>query len=167
MRLTKSEGNGGNMAYIKVIEENQASEELKEIYNKVKSSRGKISNIIKVHSLLPDTMKTHLDLYKSIMFSKSSLSRADKELIAIVVSSVNRCEYCVSHHARALLFYWKDEAKVNRAIEDFRKLDLTNKQLAMLNYAEKLTLSPHKITEDDIKACGKLALMIKIFWALL
>jgi len=140
------------MPYIKMIEEEEATGELKEIYTKVKGERGKLSNILKIHSLLPKTMQTHLDFYMSIMFDKSGLRRADRELIATVVSAANKCAYCVNHHAEALKFYWKDDAKVKQAAEDFRQLDLPAKTKAVLEYAEKLTLHPDQMCEDDVVA---------------
>jgi len=85
------------------------------------------------------------------MFDKAGIKRADAELIATVVSAANKCDYCVNHHAEALKSYWKDEEKVKQAAEDFRKLDITEKQNAMLEFAEKLTLYPGKMKEDDVK----------------
>jgi uncharacterized peroxidase-related enzyme len=140
------------MPHIKTVEIKEAAGELKDIYSKVVGERGKLSNILKIHSLLPKTMITHLDFYMSIMFDKEGIRRADAELIATVVSAANNCDYCVNHHAEALKFYWKDEEKVKQATEDFRKLDLTEKQNAMLEFAEKLTLYPCKMKEDDIKS---------------
>ena len=138
------------MPHIKTVELNEASGELKDIYSKVVGERGKLSNILKIHSLLPKTMITHLDFYMSIMFDKEGIRRADAELIATVVSAANKCDYCVNHHAEALKFYWKDEEKVKQAAEDFRKLDLTGKQNAMLEFAEKLTLYPGDMKENDV-----------------
>jgi len=138
------------MPHIKTVELIEASEELKDIYSKVVGERGKLSNILKIHSLLPKTMITHLDFYMSIMFNKAGIRRADAELIATVVSAANKCDYCVNHHAEALKSYWKDDEKVKQAAEDFRKVDLTEKQNAMLEFAEKLTLYPGEMKEDDI-----------------
>ncbi|GMR25724.1 MAG: peroxidase-related enzyme [Ignavibacteria bacterium] len=138
------------MAYIKVVEQNEASGELKEIYSKVVGERGKLSNILKIHSLLPKTMITHLDFYMTIMFNKSGVRRADAELIATVVSALNKCAYCVNHHSEALNSYWKDKEKVKQASEDFRKLDLPVKTKAILEYAEKLTLHPDQMNENDV-----------------
>jgi uncharacterized peroxidase-related enzyme len=140
------------MPYIKTVELNEASGELKDIYSKVVGERGKLSNILKVHSLLPNTMITHLDFYMSILFDKEGIRRDDAELIATVVSAANKCEYCVNHHAEALKSYWKDEDKVKQVAEDFRKVDLTEKQNAMLEFAEKLTLHPGEMKEDDVKS---------------
>jgi uncharacterized peroxidase-related enzyme len=139
------------MPYIKVIAEEDAGTELKETYDRVKGARGKVSNILKIQSLLPRTIEIHLNLYMSIMFDKSGLKRADRELIAVVVSASNDCDYCVNHHAEALLNYWKDETKVAQAGKDFRSLDLSAKQIAMMEFAEKLTKSPGDMEESDIE----------------
>jgi uncharacterized peroxidase-related enzyme len=124
---------------------------LKETYDRVKGARGKLSNILKIHSLLPKTIETHSNLYMSIMFDKSGLERADRELIAVVVSAANDCEYCVNHHAEALLSYWKDETKVTQASKDFRSLDIRAQQIVMLEFAEKLTKYPGDMNESDIE----------------
>jgi uncharacterized peroxidase-related enzyme len=146
------------MPHIKTVELNEASGELRDIYSKVVGERGKLSNILKIHSLLPNTMITHLDFYMSIMFDKAGIKRADAELIATVVSAVNKCEYCVNHHAEALKSYWKDEDKVKQVAEDFRKVDLTEKQNAMLEFAEKLTLYPGEMKEDDVNGLREIGL---------
>jgi uncharacterized peroxidase-related enzyme len=139
------------MPHIKTVELTEAEGELKDIYSKVVGERGKLSNILKIHSLLPKTMITHLDFYISIMFNKAGVSRADAELIAIVVSAANKCDYCINHHSEALNFYWKEEEKVKQIAKDFRKIALTVKQNAMLEFAEKLTLYPGKMKEDDVR----------------
>ncbi|RMD51300.1 MAG: peroxidase [Ignavibacteria bacterium] len=139
------------MSWIKEIDEAAAEGKLKEIYSEIAGARGKVSNIMKVHSLMPETMRTHLNLYLSIMFDKNSLSRELKELIAVVVSVCNNCEYCVNHHAVALNHYWKDDKKIDDLINDYRSMDLPVKVFAVLSYAEKLTLHPHKIMPADIE----------------
>ncbi len=63
------------MPFIKVIDETEAQGKLKEVYEDIISSRRKLSNIMKIHSLNPDAMIKHMELYKSIMFGKSSIPR--------------------------------------------------------------------------------------------
>lgn len=138
------------MPFIKVINENDADGELKEIYNSITSARGKLSNIMRIHSLLPQTMIKHLEFYSSIMFSKTSLTREEKELIAVVVSSANKCDYCVNHHAEALNHYWKDETKIKKVINNFRENDFSPKMKEALNYAFNLTTNPGNNNEKDI-----------------
>lgn len=145
------------MPFIKVIEENEAEGELQKVYDAVTKSRGKLSNIMKIHSLNPDAMTKHMDLYKTIMFGKSNLSRELKEMIAVVVSVANKCEYCINHHAEALNFYWKDKEKLNQFIKDYKHTELEPKITSLLGYADKLTTAPHQITLaniDHIKSFG-------------
>ena len=90
------------MAFIEVIEPEQAQGVLKEIYEGVVSSRGKIAGIHKIQSLHPQHIKAHMDFYMSVMFSASPLSRAEREMMAVTVSTRNGCRYCQEHHAQAL-----------------------------------------------------------------
>ncbi len=138
------------MAWIKTIEENQASEDLKKIYEELIKKRGKVANILKIQSLLPETMQDHLQLYTHIMFNKSNITREEKELIAVFVSKLNNCSYCINHHAEALNYYWKNKEKLNKFIETLDFVDLSIKQQVMLSYSEKLTKQPDKIEESDI-----------------
>lgn len=140
------------MPFIKVIPEQEAADELKNVYENISNQRGKLSNILKVQSLLPNTMEKHLDFYVSIMFDKSRLNREDRELLATVVSAANSCDYCINHHAEALKHYWEDNEMVETAIQNFRALDIHPKKITMLEYAEKLTLYPWETSEADVEA---------------
>ena len=108
------------MSWINEISIEEASDELKDIYRDIIHKRGKLSNIMRVHSLNPKAMKYHLDLYVHLMFGFSPLKRADREFIAVVVSVLNNCVYCIAHHAEALRHYWKDEKKIEVLINDFK-----------------------------------------------
>ncbi len=100
------------MSWIDEVEVGDADGKLGAMYAELIEKRGKISNILKVHSLNPDAMGNHLDLYMTTMFCKSGLSRAEREGIAVVVSANNDCAYCVNHHVEALRRYIKDEETV-------------------------------------------------------
>ncbi|MFA3782018.1 peroxidase-related enzyme [Melioribacteraceae bacterium 4301-Me] len=138
------------MPFIRIIDEAEAEGKLKTAYEEIKSSRGKLSNIMKIHSLLPDTMIKHMEFYKSIMFSKSNLSRELREMMAVVVSVANKCDYCINHHAEALNFYWKDSNKLLQFINDFRSIDFSPKIKILLDYAFNLTANPNSITQETI-----------------
>ena len=140
------------MSWIATIDEAAATGQLQEIYRELKEERGKVANIMKVHSLNPQAMKAHLDLYVTLMFGKSGLSRQERELIAVAVSAANGCEYCVHHHAVALNQYWRDEGKIGRLIEDPQSVDLPERARQMFHYAVKLTKSPDGINRDDVDA---------------
>ncbi|MFN4218829.1 MAG: peroxidase-related enzyme [Candidatus Bipolaricaulia bacterium] len=139
------------MAWIRVIDEAEAQGRLKECYEEIKKARGKVANIMRVHSLQPDAMMAHLNFYKTIMFGPSGLSRRQRELLATVVSALNGCAYCVRHHAEALRAYVKDEALIGQVQRDYTTVPLDSKSRAMLDYAHKLTRSPTRVTQQDIE----------------
>lgn len=139
------------MPWIKQIDQENAEGKLKDVYTELTSNRGKVSNIMKIHSLDPNSMKNHLDLYMSIMFNQNTLNREERELIAVIVSALNGCSYCVNHHAEALNAYWKDDAKINMLISDYKSIDFSIKTIAILNYAEKLTITPGLVNEYDVQ----------------
>ena len=143
------------MSWIRVVNEAEAKEELKKIYNDLAKKRGKISNIMKIHSLNPEAMKKHMELYLTLMFGHSNLSREERELIAVVVSSSNHCDYCVSHHAEALNHYWKDNDLIKKLINDFRTVDISEKKRKMLEYVFKLTKTPYDIKKADVELLRK------------
>ncbi len=138
------------MAWIEVIDESEADKELAVVYHEVKGARGKLSNVMRIHSLYPKSMLTHLAFYMSILFAKKGLRRENSEMIAIAVSAANRCDYCINHHAEALLHYWKDENRVRAFSEDPESVDLPPGKSAMIAYAVKLTKNPSEISEEDI-----------------
>ena len=145
------------MPWIGIVEEEDSTGKLKEIYDKIVKKRGKLSNIMKIHSLNPIAMEKHVDLYLSIMFGCSNLSRENRELIAVVVSSANKCPYCINHHAEALKHHWKNEEKLQKLIDDYKSVDLPEKIVRMLDYVFKLTKNPYdvnKIDVDNLKSIG-------------
>ncbi len=81
------------MSWIKIIEEEEADEALQQAYATVGAARGQVANILKVHSLRPQVMTAHLALYRELMFGRSELTRAEREMIAVSVSVANRCHY--------------------------------------------------------------------------
>ncbi|MFC7371935.1 carboxymuconolactone decarboxylase family protein [Fictibacillus iocasae] len=77
-------------SYINIIENDKATGLLKQMYEE---HGGEMANILKVHSLNPQSLRAHLDFYKVLMFKSSPLSRKTREMIATVVSSTNECFY--------------------------------------------------------------------------
>ena len=77
------------MAYIGIIEPDEAEGQLKAVYDQAE----RVYNILKIMSRSPDALKASMDLYKATMFGPSELSRAQREMLAIVVSAANHCHY--------------------------------------------------------------------------
>jgi len=82
------------MAWIKIIDEDEAAGRLKELYDKYwDDTLDGVDNILRIHSLNVKSMQTHYDLYAHLMRGRSPLSRTQREMIAVVVSGTNRCHY--------------------------------------------------------------------------
>lgn len=81
------------MAWIKIIPEDEAEGVLKDLYEKYQEPWGGVDHIIKIHSLNPKSMKGHFDMYAHLMRGRSELSRIQREMIAVVASTVNDCHY--------------------------------------------------------------------------
>ncbi|HDL01381.1 MAG TPA: peroxidase [candidate division Zixibacteria bacterium] len=81
------------MAFIDYIEYDDAPDNLKKLYDRYGGKTKTPANIVRIAGTNPPAMKAHLDLYRAIMFQKSDLSRHQREMIAVVVSSINQCHY--------------------------------------------------------------------------
>lgn len=145
------------MAWIKEIEPADADEALAEIYRELEEKRGKVSNILKVHSLKPEALRDHLNLYMTLLFGRSGLSRGEREAIGVVVSAANDCAYCVQHHVEALRRYIKDDDVIDVLCVADGLETLEPRLAAIARHANKLTSAPSAVTEsdsDELRAVG-------------
>jgi len=138
------------MSWIEEVEVSEADGNLADMYAQLEKQRGKVSNILKVHSLNPAALGNHLDLYMTLMFGKSGLSRMEREAIAVVVSANNECEYCVNHHTEALRRYIDDEETLNLLATADGLETLEPRLSNITRHAEKLTSAPGAMTESDL-----------------
>ena len=81
------------MAWIKMIHEHEAEGELKARYERLREPWGGVDNILKIHSLNVPSLDAHVQLYRTLMYGRSGLSRVEREMIALVASATNRCHY--------------------------------------------------------------------------
>ena len=79
------------MAWIRVIDEDKATGPLAKLYAQLVEPWGGVDNIMKIHSLNVPSLKAHFEIYKTLMRGRSDLTRVQREMIAVVTSSINRC----------------------------------------------------------------------------
>jgi uncharacterized peroxidase-related enzyme len=142
------------MSYIEIISESQAQTQggtIADLYKRFGNSDGTVDNVLKVHSLNPESLEAHCTLYVQSCHRPSPVSRAEREIIGVVVSRLNQCTYCQTHHAAGLKKLLPDDRK-QTADEVFagNLSNLTERESAMVNYATKLTLEPGAISQQDI-----------------
>lgn len=81
------------MAYIPYIPDDEASPELSTLLNRYRPPNGVVDNILRIHGWNPPSMVAHFELYKTLMRGRSELTATQREMIAVVVSSINQCHY--------------------------------------------------------------------------
>jgi uncharacterized peroxidase-related enzyme len=146
------------MAYIDVVQYEQSEGELRDIYDNLIKTRGKLADVHMIQSLNPKSIVAHMDLYLTIMFGKSPLKRVQREMIAVVVSKSNDCEYCQMHHAEAVNHYWKDDEKIKLLKSDFESLDLSPVDMELCRYAKSLTVTPNSDNQSTVNRLKELGL---------
>ena len=137
------------MARIRVVAPTDATGPLKEVYNEVARTRGGVANILQAQSLNPRALRAHLDLYMVLMFGESKLSRRERELLAVVTSRVNRCDYCIAHHSEALGRYLKDAPALQALREGRDSQGLTPREVALVEWARALGRSPPEVRDVE------------------
>lgn len=136
------------MPHIEIIQPEQAEGFLKEVYDDLIKSRGKVAEVHKIQSLNPKSIVNHMDLYMTIMYGRSPLKRLQREMMAVVVSKANNCKYCQIHHVEAVQHYWKDDKKCQQLIDDYSKVELSEIDQLLCDMAWHLTKSPSDVTKD-------------------
>ena len=141
------------MTYIRTIPETEATGELAEWYRRVANPDGTVDNVMKVHSLNVDSLRTHFEMYKAAMHEPSPLSRAEREMVALVVSRLNGCHYCLRHHHAGLARLLPEERRpVADALADGELGEVTDREKAMIGFAVGLTTLPQEMTEHEVAA---------------
>ena len=144
-------------AWINMISDEDASKELKEVLDLARTPHGTVDNVMRVHSLRPNTMKGHVTLYRAALHDDANtIPMWFQETVSSYVSILNDCAYSLENH-------WKNAAHL---IDDAKKSDAIEKalwskmpqdvfdgvELEMLRYAEKLTLRPSSMVQEDVLA---------------
>ena len=151
------------MPWIDTVPYERAEGRLRRLYDRVKGPGGNVDNIMMMHSLRPHSMEGHMALYKHVLHhSGNTVPKWFLETIGVWVSLLNRCTYCVDHHAKGLerLLADPERSAAIRAALDSGKIDsapFEDKETRALGYAEALTRDPSSVTEamiEGLRAAG-------------
>jgi uncharacterized peroxidase-related enzyme len=140
------------MTWIKTIDEDKATDYLKTYYKKYGDPFEGVPNILKALSLKPESLRRHYDLFKHLTTGKSGLSRMQREMIGVVVAKANGCDYCLRHHKKSLYQLTKNPFLIGAIENDFHEADVPEKDIAMLEYVEKLASRSSSIEKKDVAA---------------
>ena len=145
-------------AWIEMLPVEGAEGDLADAYAAARTPHGTVDNVMRAHSLRPHTMLGHIALYRSVLHHPgNTLPLWFLEVVAAVVSHANGCAYSFGHHwtnARRLMKDPSRASAVEAAILGHRLADVFDgKELALLAYAERLTVDVAGIDEASFRAC--------------
>jgi uncharacterized peroxidase-related enzyme len=113
---------------------------------------GLVPNVLQAYAFDISKLNTFTAMYNDIMLADSGLSKLEREMIAVVVSSINRCWYCQVAHGAAVRALSGDPTLGEAMVMNYRVADLDRRQRAMLDFAAKLTTSSAEVEEPDREA---------------
>ena len=117
----------------------------------VKEKIGFVPNVLAAFSKFPKQFEGFTKLYNSLMLGESGLTKLEREMIAVTVSSENHCFYCLVAHGSAVRELSNDPQLGERIAANFRSAELPRKQEELLSFAKKLTKDPSEIGEQERK----------------
>lgn len=110
---------------------------------------GMIPNVLRAHAFDIDKLNAFTALYNDLMLGASNLTKLEREMIAVVVSSVNKCYYCLVAHGAAVRALSGDPMLGEQLVMNYRVAKLDTRQRAMLDFAHKLTIASATVEEAD------------------
>ncbi|UUX50576.1 peroxidase-related enzyme [Nisaea acidiphila] len=130
----------------------ELSEETRKYWDLCAEKLGLVPNVIKAYSFDDTHLKGFTTLYNTLMLGPSGLSKLEREMIAVVVSSINHCYYCLVAHGAAVRELSGAPALGEALAFNHRYAELDARQREMVAFAEKLTRTPYEIVEADRQA---------------
>lgn len=113
---------------------------------------GMVPNVLQAHAFDIDKLNAFTGLYNDIMLADSGLSKLEREMIAVVTSSINKCFYCLTAHGAAVRQLSGDPKLGEMLVMNWRAAELDARQHAMCLFAERVTKESHTIEEADRQA---------------
>jgi uncharacterized peroxidase-related enzyme len=133
-----------------VPEEATLPDDIRALFDQMRVKPGFVPNVYRALSANPQQLRGFIALYQAIMEQDAGLSKAEREMIAVVVSAANHCAYCQISHGAALRIRTRDAVLSDMIAANYRNADLSPRQRAMLDFALKLTEHSAACSETDV-----------------
>lgn len=137
------------VAAVELPDEAGLDEGTRGFFARCREKIGFVPNVFRTYTMRTERFRKYQAFRNDLMGSPSGLSELEREMVAVTVSSANRCHYCIVAHG-AVLRQLSGDARFGDTIAvNYRSADLTPRQRAMLDFAWKLTLEPNEVGEAD------------------
>ena len=153
MATISKQGQKGNLTKLDLDYEGtkDGEDQVKNYLEIVQQKLGFIPNVLAAFAKFPKQFEGFTKLYNALMLGESGLTKLEREMIAVTVSSENHCFYCLVAHGSAVRELSNDPQLGERIAANFRSAELPKKQEELLNFTKKLTKDPSEIGENDRK----------------
>ena len=153
MATITKQGQKGNLTKLDLDYEGtkDGEDQVKNYLEIVQEKLGFIPNVLAAFAKFPKQFEGFTKLYNALMLGESGLTKLEREMIAVTVSSENHCFYCLVAHGSAVRELSNDPQLGERIAANFKSAELPKKQEELLNFTKKLTKDPSEIIENDRK----------------
>jgi uncharacterized peroxidase-related enzyme len=138
------------LTWVRVPDREELPAEVLALWEPSLEKLGFVPNVLRLYALRPSHLLAWNAWYDEAMKGESGLTKAEREMIAVVVSVANDCAYCIAAHSAALRKLTKDPALADQVAADHRQAAIPGRMKAALDYAVKLTRQPTEMTEADV-----------------
>ena len=146
------------------LQRGKLSPAMEAYFAKCAEKLGFVPNVLSAYAFDNSKLEAFVNMYNDLMLAPSGLSKLEREMIAVAVSSVNRCYYCLVAHGAAVRMLSGDPALGELMVMNYRAARLSKKQRAMLDFATKLTAEPWAVEEADREALRKSGFTDRDIW---
>ena len=133
-------------------------------FAKCEEKLGFVPNVLAAYAFDMPKLEAFVAMYNDLMLAPSGLSKLEREMIAVAVSSHNKCYYCLVAHGAAVRQLSGDPKLGEQMVMNYRAARLSKRQRAMLNFAVKLTAEPWAVEEDDRSALRAIGFSARDIW---
>jgi uncharacterized peroxidase-related enzyme len=133
-------------------------------FDKCLEKLGFVPNVLRAYAFDALKLRAFIDMVDNLMLADSGLSKLEREMIAVAVSAVNHCHYCLTAHGAAVRQRAGDPLMGELMAQNYRAANLPARQKTMLDFAVKLTEAPDKIDEADHEALRKAGFSDRDIW---
>lgn len=140
------------------------SEETRAYFDLCQEKLGMVPNVLQAYAFDERKLRVFTEFYNDLMLGDSGLSKLEREMIAVAVSSVNSCFYCLTAHGAAVRQLSGNPELGEMMVMNYRAADLEPRQKAMLDFAVKLTERPAEIEEPDRQALRDVGFSDRDIW---
>lgn len=133
-------------------------------FKKCQDKLGFVPNVLLAYAFDMAKLEAFVAMYNDLMLGDSGLSKLEREMIAVAVSSQNRCYYCLTAHGAAVRQYSGNPLLGEHLVMNYRVARLNKRQRAMLDFAVKLTASPWSVEEGDRERLRRVGFTDRDIW---